>query len=310
MLVKSVVVVMNPLDIGAKMAWEALIGAGANLLGGVMNMFQGDVARGRQADMINNQQALQREFATTGITWRARDAMRAYEESGIHPLALLGVQGPTYSPVSASFEPDRSMGNALSDAGQNISRAMLAAETEKNRQAFAARLDHLTVERAALENTLLKTRIAAAQKDLTSPAIGPAMPVSNRWQIDGQGNSEPQFFMPGAPTNLIKEKPMERSPGDPGRQYQEPGSVSSIGWLRNQDGTYSAVKSEDAQKRLEDDFWGNTKHFVTRTFGLVTGPYPAPPGKVWKFDWKGDWYLGDPAPNDVYRRGRHPSQRD
>lgn len=105
-------------------------------------------------------------------------------------------------------------------------------------------------------------------------------------------------------------------PGQGNSPY-EPKTVPGTGHLRMQDGTLMPVKSKDATDRMDEDWFGNLKHFLIRTFGPMVDPKgtPVPPGKLppgyrWWVDWKGDWKPVLISPNDVYRRGRHPSQRN
>lgn len=90
----------------------------------------GDIAGGimasRSAESAANKNAdLQREFAKNSIRWRVADAKAA----GIHPLAALGSQGISASPVYVGS------GDAgLSAAGQDIGRAISAAATPAEKE--------------------------------------------------------------------------------------------------------------------------------------------------------------------------------
>lgn len=86
----------------------ALIGAGANVAGGIASTISG-----------NSQSNMQKRFAKRAIRWRVADAKAA----GLHPLYALGAQVPSYSPVS------NTLGESLSAAGQNIGSAIAARMT-------------------------------------------------------------------------------------------------------------------------------------------------------------------------------------
>lgn len=159
----------------------ALIGAASGLLGGLLNKSSADSSRRSQEAMAAQNIALQREFAQQGIRWRVEDARAA----GIHPLFALGAQTHSFSPVSVGSSADTSMGDAIASAGQNIGRAASAALTSDERAKVAA-ADALSLEKAGLENELLRTQIGSLrQKMVGNP---PAMPGSSA-VIPGQGET-------------------------------------------------------------------------------------------------------------------------
>lgn len=95
------------------MVWPALIAAGAAVAGGLMSK--------REAA---KQSQLQRQMAEQGVRMRVADAKAA----GISPLAALGMQSPTYSPVVSTF------GQSIADAGQDIGRAFQATRDQRERE--------------------------------------------------------------------------------------------------------------------------------------------------------------------------------
>lgn len=88
----------------------AAIGAGSSLLGGAI---EADQAR----SISNRQMDLQKEFAQYGIQWKVADAKAA----GIHPLAALGANTVSYSPISVGTSD-----YGLRDAGQHFSKMVTA----------------------------------------------------------------------------------------------------------------------------------------------------------------------------------------
>lgn len=146
---------------------DALIGAASSLLGGLINKGSADDNRALQAKMAADNIAYQKEFAQHGIRWRTEDARAA----GIHPAFALGANTTSFSPVSVGGGADTSMGDAIASAGQNIGRAVQAGMTNEER-AKSDVLDALTLEKAGLENDLLRTQIGA----LKQRQLGPAMP--------------------------------------------------------------------------------------------------------------------------------------
>ena len=109
----------------------------------------------------NKEIEMQKKFAKNGIQWKVEDAKKA----GIHPLYALGANTMSYSPVGVgdSF-------GWLSDMGQNIDRAREAASGRESRGITAA-LEKLSLEKAGLENDLLRSEIRK-----NNAQIGPAMP--------------------------------------------------------------------------------------------------------------------------------------
>lgn len=144
-----------------------IIGAGASILGGLLNKSSADKAREQQAQLAAQNIAAQREFAQNGVRWKADDARAA----GIHPLFALGASTHSFSPVSVGSSADSSMGDAVASAGQNIGRAVQAGMTQEERSKSNV-ADALTLEKAGLENELLRTQIGA----LKQRQLGPAMP--------------------------------------------------------------------------------------------------------------------------------------
>lgn len=218
----------------------SLIGVGGNLLGGLLNTIAGGRARDDAQAMANEQMAQQRLFATTGLQWRAGDAMKAYAATGIHPLALLGVQGPSYSPVNFVGGADTSMGDAVARSGQDISRAIAAGSDRESRNAMATRFDNLTQERMQLDNELIRTRIASERARLLGDQLGPAMPSGRPGVVPGTNVVGPSWEYVKTPTG------------------------------------YMLLKSDAAQKRLEDDIVGTSIWNVGHRAAVP--PMPPPTG--------------------------------
>lgn len=111
----------------------------------------------------NDQADLQKKFAQKGIQWKVADA----EKAGIHPLYALGANTVAYNPVSVGVPDLGSMGQ---DIGQAIDR--VSNPGEKAGGALGA----LALERAGLENDLLRAQIARARLNVAGQAaMGPLM---------------------------------------------------------------------------------------------------------------------------------------
>lgn len=125
---------------------------------------------GAAIDFLSGQRAAdknyeaQKEFAQMGLRWKVDDAKAA----GLHPLAALGASTTSFAPSYVGG----SVGRDLAEAGQDYSRAVTATSSAGERRANDAVLLRLGVERAELENELLKARIAKERGQ-----IGPPMPT-------------------------------------------------------------------------------------------------------------------------------------
>lgn len=125
----------------------SLIPAALSAVGG---LFSGN----REDARADKNDALQREFAQSGIQWKVADAKKA----GIHPLAALGAQTHSYSPVSVG---GNDFGTGIAAAGQDVSRAIDATRTAPQRSAAVVKtMQDLELTRMGLENELLASQIA------------------------------------------------------------------------------------------------------------------------------------------------------
>lgn len=167
----------------------ALIGAGANVIGGIASHFSG-----------RSQASMQKRFAKRGISWRVKDAKRA----GLHPLYALGAQVPSYSPVSDS------LGESLSAAGQNIGSAIAARMTPIQKKLVdlelaqaEANLNKTYEEQAFIRSERLRNIVGQFQW-LPEPNAKESGSVSNASVFGGQAIPvsqaiPPNYVTPKAP---------------------------------------------------------------------------------------------------------------
>lgn len=145
---------------------EPLIDAGMAVAGGAYSNRQNEKA----ADRAYRQQ---KEFAQMGIRWRVEDAKAA----GLHPLYALGAQPLQFSPT---FAMD-SVGPAIQQAGQSISRAVGAQANSLERQAQLLSLKLLESQIGETDARKLLARAEAwrALNESKNPAFPPVnMPES------------------------------------------------------------------------------------------------------------------------------------
>lgn len=252
----------------------ALVSAGAKLIPSLV----GDGSDKQEAQWNANYE-LQQRMAEHGTLIRARDVMRAYAETGIHPLSLMGMNPASASNVASVGGTSSNWRRGVADAGQDIGRAISATGGRDERDM----LTKLAIERGGLENELLRTRIASEVKNLNAPGSPPAMPIQNRYLLDGQGEAAR-----GAATGskgVVKIEPSEVTATSPGTPGSEQGVNPDVKFLKTNDGGLAPVKSKRGQEGLEDDWLGNLWWNVRNRFDPVKSMLPRlPAGQVWEWN--------------------------
>lgn len=261
---------MDPVTL---MAIGTAVGTGLNYLG--------DQQQSRIAGQQRNREtALQKEFAQNGLRWKVEDARRA----GIHPLAALGATGASYSPVSVG---DTGGGTAMSNLGQNLTRAVSATRTQEERQSASLAL---IASQKQIEGLDLDNQIKASQlRQMNTSA--PAFPGSETF-IPGQGNS-----------GLIKNQPLQRTGAMPGASHSEPGAVVDVGWAATPTGLVP-VPSKDFKERAEDMMVPEIMHSIRNNlmpnFGGGSKP-PVPGDWEWSF-WNQEYQPVDYKSESFFER--------
>lgn len=144
----------------------SLIGAGTSLLGGLFS-----------SNEAKKNRALQRDAMYNGIQIKVKDA----EKAGVHPLYALGASTFSPAPIMSG------MPEAIGNAGQDISRAVSAAQDGRERvSTYSKTLQALQLERGGLENELLRSQIRKLNAAGTPP-VSPGAGDGNI--IDGQGDT-------------------------------------------------------------------------------------------------------------------------
>lgn len=156
---------------------DALISAGANLLGNLFNVSstKDNNAANIQAQQAMNAQniALQKEFAQHGIGWKVADAKAA----GLHPLAALGAQTSSFSPLSLGGQSEAPKVD-FSALGQDLSRAAKAMSTQEQRKAVDEdRQRKLELEGLALNNDVKRAELASyvRRNSASGGMLGPSL---------------------------------------------------------------------------------------------------------------------------------------
>lgn len=168
--------------------WGAIASAAGKVVDQGIDLYKNHAATSH-ADFWNSMNvALQKEFAQNSIKWRVEDAKRA----GVHPMAALGISPASFSPVSNSI-PYPASTSYLADMGQNIDRAIMAGKDNQARaqaENFTSQFNELQLEKAGLENDLLRAEIASKKAVMNTGLTPPAPSVTpKRIENAGQSNS-------------------------------------------------------------------------------------------------------------------------
>lgn len=149
-----------------------IISAGANLLNGFLNRNAQEQFNAQQLALAHENLDFQKQAAHEGIQWKVADAKLA----GIHPLAALGAQTFSPSPVTAGGEAAKWN---LDSVGQDVSRAAKAlADTQVRKAVDEVKSQQLDNEGKALDNDIKRTALASsiARTSQRSGQIGPPIP--------------------------------------------------------------------------------------------------------------------------------------
>lgn len=236
---------------------------GGSLLQGVGGLFGGKSSAAKAEELAWKQHQwnidAQEHFAKNSLSWRVADARQA----GLHPLAALGTNTASFSPVASvgSTDSSSSLGDKIASAGQSIGRAAAAYNSTADRKKKEVS-DALTLERQKLENDLLKSQITNISRATT-----PSIPVSgDRLPIDGQGSS----VLSGE--EVIPSQRTAHTVGLPAFEAARPAPAVKL--FSNADGTVSVWPSADAKKAIEDSpyeyehIWKNRIFpWLDKTFG-------------------------------------------
>jgi len=159
---------------GAVFGGNSIVGSTAGALAGPLLNYHGqEQSIDAQMQQVARNEALQREFAQHGVRWRVEDAKAA----GVHPLFALGGSGASYSPNAIVVgHENEALGRAVSDMGQNISRAVQAQETAEQRlqRQLAMEAQLAGIEKDYAQASYWWAQSAKAKQE--SVQTGPAMP--------------------------------------------------------------------------------------------------------------------------------------
>ena len=258
----------------------ALIGGLADFLGGERanraNARENQVNRQHQLHMAKNQ-----------IQMRMADAKAA----GVSPHAALGI-----SPMSGSGS-SIPMQNTLSGMGNAIASAGRSMQTPAQRQ-----MDTLTLEKAKLENDLLRSEVAKSNLSLIRANKPGMLPPTHTSDLPGQEGSISTYSLDGTPklrrnasvgeiANFAEQALTKGSVIEPSRVESSharnvhitSGHHPPYSYIRSGDG-YVVVPSEKYKQAIEDSPWEWTAWWnFLRNANEHKPHWPPKPGHRWVF---------------------------
>ena len=265
----------------------SIISAGATLLGGASSDRS-------SRDQAAADRAFHREFAQNSVQWRVNDARAA----GIHPLHALG--SPLVQPSPTSVGGGR-LGDAISQVGQDISRAREATatrrerEAERVRQIYAAkaaeRQEAREDERHRSEMRLRELEARLLLADLarkTQPGTPPARPGSVA------GENSPR---------RVEAVVVEPNYVDSSDGARNQGAIADVQFQRRRGGALAVVPSRQAAERMSDMLpeqldWFTRNRLIPGFGGAPPVPspdpreFPLPSGAThYRWDWWSQQYV-------------------
>lgn len=225
---------------------------------------------------IANMQREQSDYyAQHGIQIKADDARRA----GINVNAALGATTSMPSWSSAGAVAPQS-GDRFADAGRSLGQALEGLNTKEEK---VDELGKLAIERARLENDLLRSQISITK----SPGRTVSLPsATDQSPIPSQGNS-------------VIVKPAEVVASSRSNPGHAPGAINELQFSRDSKGVYRPIMSPDYKERSEDDLlstwdWNIRNRLLSWWSGPSVPTFPAGKGRHWEWDVGAQGYISVP----------------
>lgn len=249
------------------------LGFGGSLISSFLGNSAADDQREAENQRFASNLAYQREFAQNGIQWKVNDARAA----GIHPMAALGANTVSYSPMA--------LGDIGSDlrksSGQDLGRAVSAISTSDTKDKdFNTASQKLILEKGSLENELLKQQVINSRRQSAVAAVTPQSP-------DAKG--PPMSVMLGGdlpPSNPLKADDQMKEAPPP----EHIGTRAGRTWLHNPYFS-DAQKVEDRYGDIAEELYGLVNLLSDAGYNWYKSPY---------------WGPGGTLDRKVYRRFKNP----
>ena len=195
-----------------------IVGGAANVVGGILGNNSQSSANSANLDFARQQFEYQKELHKNQLQWRAEDAKKA----GLHPMAVLGLQSSSFSPVSSNVQANDY--SWIGDLGQSAGYAAMkgkdkgqqreALELASRQATLGLRNMELQNEGIELENEyrrfqLQQAIVGGTSQALRSPGSASTRGLGSRYAIDGQADSR------------LPDKDGSVPAGDPRFQFME-----------------------------------------------------------------------------------------
>ncbi len=273
-----------------------IVGGAANVVGGILGNKSQSSANSANLDFARQQFEYQKELHKNQLQWRVEDAKKA----GLHPMAALGLQSSSFSPVSSNVQANDY--SWIGDLGQSAGyAAMKAKDKDQQREAFAlaAKEANLQSQNMELQNEGLQLEnefrrfqlqqaiVGATSQALRSPGSASTRGLGKRYAIDGQADSL-----------IPKDSPIT----DVTPKYQ---------WVQTADGKLELYPSSDYAQLWEDKPLGTDLMPLMEAGGVslrakITGAPVA--GMVWDSS-TDNWVAVDsPAGRRALKRSNKPTK--
>ena len=252
-----------------------MLGALAGIAGGIIKGIFGQKAQKQQDQRVDEanriaqenalrQEALQKEFAQSGIQWKVEDAKKA----GIHPLYALGASTATYAPQSVGVSTGDTSG--LQSAGQGFGRAVQAAQSlaDQNKavtQAFSA----AQLEGVQLDNDIKRAELASRLARNVAQTSMPKVAPTDLW-----GGVSGDAIKLTDPEIKVQTR---RDVADKDNPAYIPGSGPSVGFVRNSTGGWSPIIPPELAESYESDIIGKWDWMLRNRLGPVWSDSYKPP---------------------------------
>lgn len=263
-------------------------------IGGALSAI-GSLAGGLSASsQASKDRKWQQRLAKNQVQFRVADAKAA----GVHPLFALGMSPMSYSPTAV--HPGDYGGSAIGQMGQDISRAISAGQTERERRLEQAAALQRT---AALDaQNIRESESRIRENDANTDYFRSQIARMNSAQLG-----------PGAPSGRLGD--LQTGTPNPAQPMVQQGVGSDYQYVRGRDGRLHIIPSEAVANTFDEIPGAGVGWFLRNNLTpMLRGtdpPYPTipppHPGQHWAFDRATQSWVPR-FPNEVRRpRTRRPS---
>lgn len=242
--------------------WDALIGAGASILGGAMNMFGQQSSNQQNVALAREMADRQQQNAREQMAFQERMSSTAYQRSmadmksaGLNPILAYSQGGATAPPGAMGGGVAATVENETEGLGEGISSA-----AQKAQAAMSARLAAEQVKQSASQTDLNKANEALTKGLELKAAQDTATSAQQQQKLDADTKLTNQHTLNAVVNNAILGHQVTSASGEARIKIREASDVEKYG-----------------TSRLGRDLGGGVRIFDTIMDALKTrAPQPAP----------------------------------